>query len=61
MKNFEVRVSFTSETLMTLTKRYVVRSKQARHAITNVLTNLHKGDVEKVEVEEVEVYYKPAD
>lgn len=61
MKNFEVRVTFTSETLIKLTKVYVVRSKQARHAIANVMTNLHKGGVDKIEVVEVEAYYKPAE
>jgi hypothetical protein len=35
-----------------------VKSKTPRNAITNVLTNIYKGDVDKVEIEIIKTHDK---
>lgn len=52
INDYEVKVFVNNEVVKTA----IVRSKAARSAITNVLTNLYSGDVDSVKVKQLTFY-----
>jgi hypothetical protein len=51
---YQVKVFLDNELMLEKT----VKSKTPRNAITNVLTNIYKGDVDKVEIEKIKTLDK---
>ena len=55
MNEHKVKVYFKGEVLL----EKIVKSKSSRTAVTNVLTNIYKGEVDNVEVEQLTFNTKP--